>query len=109
MKYVRTVEAVQWNGEAMDGIREDWDHYLGIPTGHIFMFEPGRYVKINPTDWIVTEEDGNKIVMVDEKFTKMFKPYYGKLPVDKELASLYNRISELDNEVSYARFGGKSY
>jgi hypothetical protein len=109
MKYVRTVEAVQWNGEPMDGIQQDWDHYFGIHTGHIYMFAPGRYTKINPSDWIVTEEDGNKIVMDDKIFSKMFKPYYGKLPVDQEIASLYNRITELDNEVSYARFGGKSY
>jgi hypothetical protein len=109
MKYVCTVEAVQWTGQSLEGVTEDWDYYLGVPCGHKYTYPNGEYQKIIGGDWIVTEEDGKKIIMNDKEFTRRFRPYYGNLPVDKELASLYNRISELDNEVSYARFGGKSY
>jgi hypothetical protein len=109
MKYVRVVDAVQWTGQDLDGVREDWDHYMGIQVGHIYMSPTGRYQKISQGNWLVTEEDGNKIVMTDEDFTKMFSPYYGELPVAEEIARLYTRISQLENEVSTARFGGKCY
>lgn len=109
MKYVRTVDAVQWNGQDLEGVSVDWDYYLNIDCGHIFRTAKGKYSKIVKGDWVVTEEDGNKIVMSNEKFTAQFKPYYGELPVAEEIARLYTRISQLDNEVAMARFGGKSY
>lgn len=109
MKYVRTVDAVQWNGQEIAGVQDDWDFYMNISAGHIYMLPNGRYIKIIKGDWIVTEEDGNKIVMRNEEFTKQFVPYYGELPVAEEIARLYTRISQLDNEVAMARFGGKSY
>lgn len=109
MKYVKTVEAVQWNGQPLEGVREDWDYYMQIQVGHICEIYPGRYRKINSSNWVVTEEDGTKTIMTNEEFTSEYKPYYGELPVAEEIARLYTRISELENEVSTARFGGKSY
>jgi hypothetical protein len=109
MKYVRTVEAVQWTGQPLDGVREDWDYYMQIQVGHICEVAQGRYQKINKGNWVVTEEDGTKIIMTDGEFTSKFKPYYGELPVAEEMARLYTRISQLENEVSTARFGGKCY
>lgn len=109
MKYVRTVNAVQWNGQELEGVQEDWDYYMNFHAGYIYRWPNGRYVKINKGDWVVTEEDGNKIIVNNATFTAQFKPYYGELPVADEIARLYTRISQLENEVSTARFGGKCY
>jgi len=111
MKYIRIVDAVQWDGDpTFEGIQPDFDFYMGISTGYVFMnSHTGKYVKILPSNWIVTEEDGNKIVMSNEKFTSMFKPWYGELPVAEEMSRLYNRVTDLENEAAIAKFGGKSY
>jgi hypothetical protein len=104
MKYVCTVEAVQWTGQDLSDVKVDRDIYHGFSAGHSY-----KGYKIHEGDWIVKFPNFKEAVMSNAEFTSLYNPYYGNLPVDKELASLYNRISELDNEVSYARFGGKSF
>lgn len=103
-KFILTVEAEQWDGAKHPSVVGDVDMYTGMTAGYCY-----KGFKINPGDWMVKFPNHRHAVMTDAEFSLNYKPYYGSLPVDQELARLYNSVSELDNEVVRAKFGGNGH
>lgn len=103
-KFVLTVDAEQWDGKDHPEVIVDRDAYLGFMAGHSF-----KGHKIREGEWMVKFPNGTEMAMSNSTFISLYKPYYGSLPVDQELARLYNSVSELDNEVVRAKFGGSGH